>query len=160
MKLCGGRAGRQGYLQGEDIQVHLSHYTILEETTEFMHLEKKGPRGALLGEIQQVPPHGAGRWRWMIITPEGEWGWVWQPAQGQWFWPTVPGDTQWRMTKWPNAAPVLPLLPLSAQDQKMDNPENVGHMVGKEFGMFFAHATAFVLLFLQCGTPEYIDQPH
>ncbi|XBI36582.1 hypothetical protein VPH35_122073 [Triticum aestivum] len=122
--------------------------------------EKKGPRGALLGDIQQVPPHGAGRWRWMIITPEGEWGWAWHPAQGQWFWPTVLGDTQWRMTKWPNAAPVLPLLPLSAQDQKMDNPENVGHMVGKEFGMFFAHATAFVLLFLQCGTPEYIDQPH
>lgn len=42
----------------------------------------------------------------------------------------------------------------TTQDQKMDNLENVGHMVGKEFGMFFAHATAFVLLFLQCGTPE------
>lgn len=122
----------------------------------------KGPRGALLGQIQPVPPNGAGHWRWMIISPAGEWGWMWQPAQGQWFWPTVPGDMQWRMTKWPTA-PALPQLPLSAQttrDQKMANPENVGHMVGKEFGMFFAHATALLLIFLQCGTPEYIDQPY
>lgn len=33
-------------------------------------------------------------------------------------------------------------------------------MLGKECGMFFAHALALVLIFLQCRTPEYIEQPY
>lgn len=116
-----------------------------------------------------APPQGADHWIWAYNPAQLNWRWETRPPLGSWNWPIVPIYPDWKIL-WGSAAANLnanaPAPTFSqksyntAIEQQMSNPNQPSFMLAKELGVFFAHASALILIRLQSTTPEYIDVPY